>query len=62
MGGFAAHVQNHVQLPVSLAVEPGTGVAPDRIFMDEHTGAKERQGMTALMTNSRDEDDVYCWR
>lgn len=41
------------------------GVKPDKIFMDELSGAKEakeRPGMKALMDYAREEDDVYFWR
>lgn len=41
------------------------GVKPDKIFMDELSGAKEakeRPGMKALMDYAREDDDVYFWR
>lgn len=41
------------------------GVKPDKIFMDELSGAKEakeRPGMKALMEYAREDDDVYFWR
>ena len=41
------------------------GVEPDRIFLDELSGAKEakeRPGMKALMAYARDDDDIYFWR
>mgnify|MGYP006370191199 FL=1 len=41
------------------------GVAADKIFVDELSGAKEakeRPGMAELMKFAREGDDIYFWR
>jgi DNA invertase Pin-like site-specific DNA recombinase len=50
---------------MQIAALIDAGVAEDKIFIDEMSGAKkarERPAMVRLLDYARDGDEIYCWR